>query len=486
MTPIEKQITHFFRYALYILQLENYDLERFFNVLKETRLGFGRKQNKEIVWTPKMYAVLIISIVGYVYGIFSLITWILPLSYYSMILIWIAPFLLSFLYAIPLALATVILSPLDLILKESIVRKARKRLESFPNIKVVAITGSYGKTTMKEMVARVLEPHFNVVKTKENFNTPLGISEQILREIDKDTEVFVVEMGAHEAGDIKELCQIARPDISILTGINEAHLERFGSISTTIKTKFEIVTECAPDGVVILNADDMRVVKSAREFIGNQITHYYSSDNNSLSRYTYTNKIFDQDGGGLHFTLLRDKNLVGEIRTKILASYVIGNAVAGFIVGKEFGLSDAQIRSALLGVAPAPHRLSSARTPNNIVVVDDSYNGNPAGAKEALSVLSQFENRRKIYVTPGLVEMGSETEAVHRILGNQIAEVADLVFLVENSVSDYIHTGLQEKNFPERNINISQNSKEMHTRVAKELVSGDVVLYQNDWPDNYL
>ena len=208
---------------------------------------------QEAVWTAKMRTIALLAallaagVTGAGYGAYGIYGGLFALAAsYALV-----PLLI--------VMATALTWPLDRIGKGLIVRKAWAKLALFPNVKIIGITGSYGKTTMKEAVAAVLRERYVVLASPASVNTPVGIARLILEKLDASTEIFVVEMGAHRLGDIRDLCAITRPDIAVVTGINEAHLERFGSIERTRVAKFEIADCARPGAALVLNADDKRI-----------------------------------------------------------------------------------------------------------------------------------------------------------------------------------------------------------------------------------
>ena len=155
-------------------------------------------------------------------------------------------------------------------------------------------------------------------------------------------------------------------------------------------------------------------------------------------------------------------------------------------VGTYLGLNSAQIREGISQIKPVPHRLQPISAAGDVLVIDDSYNGNPAGVREAISVLNKFTNRRKVFITPGLVEMSEKTQQIHEEVGRLLGQAADLVILIRNSVTPYIAEGLKSTNFSERNLRWFETAQEAHASMVDIIRPGDVVLFQNDWPDNYL
>lgn len=470
---------------MYLLRLENYDLKRTFKAIKRALAAPHITPRKPVLWTPKLAAVFALALILQSATAFTLAaTTLLPFINKLAVFI-IAEYFLSFVHFAFLFLATAAISPLDKIIKQWIISSAKKKISRLPNLKIIGITGSYGKTTMKEVLAAILAKKFRVVKTPENINTPLGLSRLIFKTVTPETEILIAEMGAYERGDIKALCKIAPPDIAILTGINESHFERFGSLENTAAAKFEIADNAKPNAVIVLNADSQLIVKNYQNHTENRKALFYSSENRLNSEFKAENIKFFEDGSGISFDLYRRSESIGSVKVPFLGEYIIGVIIASAAAGRELGLNDNEILSGIAALKPVPHRLQLVRSSGGVLIIDDSYNGNPDGAAEAIKILSRFTNRRKIYVTPGLVEMGASAESVHEKIGALLAPVADLVVLIKNSATPAIAEGLANNGFNPANIVWFETAVEAHAAMPKMLKPGDVVLFQNDWPDNY-
>jgi len=485
------------KYQIYLLQLENYNLKRFWKVFFRKAWSAGRMR-QELVWTNKLkivfslaliiqLALLILSFLG--------ITIIFNGFLVNIFFIILIIYLTSCLFGLWLSIAVFVISPLDYILKQAIIKKAKAKIKQQKNLKIIGITGSYGKTTMKEVIAEILSQKYKVLKTNENKNTPLGISRLIVEELNDEIDILIVEMGAYEKGDIKKLCNITQPDIAVLTGINESHLARFGNIENTIATKFEIVANAKEDAKIILNTDDIKVVENYEEqirsnpsqsygWVGKKV-FFYSGENNSKCEYKIANKQFLPEGEGQRADILNSKQDIGNIKTPFLGEYIFSDIIAGIIVARELNLDIEQIRHGISRIKPIEHRLQKVNSDNGAVVIDDSYNGNPDGVREAIKVLAKFKNKRKIYITPGLVEAGEKTGEIHHNIGRQLSGVADKVILIRNSVTPKIEDGLLENGFDKKNIIWFDSATEMHEGIKGVVERGDVVLFQNDWTDNY-
>lgn len=470
---------------LYFLQLENYELGRFLALVPRS-YAFSSALRQNIVWTPKAILIanlaLLLELVLACVITFSAFSSAVP-ALVSAFLLFHVFLALHFVFLI---IVTVCIAPIDALAKRRIIASARAELALHPGMKVVAVVGSYGKTTMKEALAKVLSRKYRTVVTPGNLNTPLGISRTILKELKPDTEVFVVEMGEHYPGDLTFLAALVPPDVVVVTGIGEAHLERFGTIEALTSGIFEAVAGLKPEGLVVLNADSVTIKEQYQKYAHVRDIAFFSAHNDPLSRLRTADLLFREDGSGISFTLSEGSGPVENFSTALLGGYVLGIAEACWIVGKRFGIPGDDIARGFREILPVPHRLERVPSKNGVLVIDDSYNGNPEGARYAIETLGRFKDRRKVYVTPGLVEAGTQAEAVHRAIGKELASVADTVILIRNSVTPFIADELLKNGFEEKDLHWFGTATEAHARLADIVRTGDVVLFQNDWPDNYV
>lgn len=474
---------------LYLLQLENYQLGRFWHALRAR--GWQRYQPRQtIVWTPKLIALTLLA--ALVQGALAIAAYYgarealeVPLA---RLLAAAAVYGASmWLFGVWLSVAVAVLTPLDYIVKRLVVARAKRRLAQYPSLTIIGITGSYGKTTTKEMVAAALGEQYTVVKTTGNQNTPLGLSRLITKQLTKETDILLVEMGAYGPGDIAQLCAIARPHISIVTGVNEAHLERFGSLETTLETKFEIVRHAHPDAFVVLNADDERVRSAAQKYVQpSQTVGWYGANGHVLGACRITEQTFDEKSLQQAAHVHCGAHDLGTVRTKLLGNYAWGVIAAACTVALHLQTVPERMKRGIMQLEPLEHRLQPISGASGITIIDDSYNGNPAGVRAAIAVLQRFHNRRTLYVTPGLVEMGTRSEQVHEELGRELAPAADVVIVIQTSVSNALVKGLRAGGMAEENIVVCKTAPAAHRRVQTMTNPGDVILFQNDWPDNYI
>ena len=466
------------KYHLYLLQLENYELGRFWKLVAAKGWFPPKEQRKDLVWTPKVVLLFVSS------EVFILLASLIFSFYCSFAQVWqmviiffVSVYILNFVFPLFLSVASIIVWPIDFIVKQIIISRAKNKIKGLKNLKIIGIAGSYGKTTMKDFLATVLSAKFNVAATPESVNTPVGIARWVFSELNGSTQIAIVEMGEHYKGDIREICKITPPKIAVVTGINQAHMERMGSLEDIAATILEISEHLTMENLLVVNADD--------EFLFNYVQNkklmisFYGLRHPEYVGFYFENVKFDSEKLSWAYEI-PGAHLKGEL--SLLGEYGLGLIVAAQQIIGHLRMPDFDLAAAVAKVKPVIHRLQPLLRPGNILVIDDAYNGNPDGAAEAIKVLSRFPDRRKIYITPGLVETGSSAAEVHRKIGQQLASVADVVILIKNSVTPFIAEGLKSQD----KIKWFNSAQEAHSALQTILQPNDVILFQNDWGDQYL
>ena len=405
----------------------------------------------------------------------------------------VAVFLFSEVSVVNLIVANLLIYPLERTINEAYLLSARRRIKAL-GPKVIGITGSYGKTSTKYILHRILSEKFNTLMTPDSYNTPMGICKVIRGQLAAEHEIFVVEMGAYKRGDIRELCNLASPQIGILTAVGPQHLERFKSIENIAKTKYELIESLPPGGLAIFNCDNEICAELAdkRENGGNPVLRYATESSpvaSTSKRVQLTATDIRHTDEGLAFTVqaLIDTQDAAEveIRTQLLGRHNVSNILAAMAVAIECGMTLAEIRTAIANVEPVPHRLQLTAGAGGVTIIDDSFNSNPVGAKAALEVLTEIGNGKKVLVTPGMIELGEKEYDENKKLGEQAADVCDLVILVGPTRTIPILDGLKAAAYPSQQIIVALNLEEVKQHLATRVQSGDVVLFENDLPDNY-
>jgi UDP-N-acetylmuramoyl-tripeptide--D-alanyl-D-alanine ligase len=346
--------------------------------------------------------------------------------------------------------------------------------------RVIGITGSYGKTTTKVCIGAVLSQQLQTLITPASFNSRLGVIRTINENLEPSHEAFVVEMGMYRKGDITELCELVHPQIGVLTAIGPVHLERLGSIEAIADAKSELARALPADGHLVANGDDPRVRAIASRSDVDTVLYGLESDDAQVR----AEQITLADGRTAFTLVIGDER--AEVSAGLLGRHNVSNLLAAAAVGHLAGIGIERIAAGLATVEPPEHRLAPIPNPRaGIIVIDDAYNSNPAGAAAALEVLGGHPARRRILVTPGMVELGDEEEALNERFGRQAAEVCDHVILVGPERTKPISRGLRAAGFDEDAITVVRDIGGATKVLARLTRAGDVILFENDLPDMY-
>ena len=388
---------------------------------------------------------LFITVVYYINGDLSLVFTTLLLLFFYLI----TPLLIT---------ATVLsINPIFNFQKKRIIKKATRKMRTLKKVKVVGITGSYGKTSTKEFLDTILREKFKVVRTEGNNNTNIGVAYTVLNKVSDDYDYFICEMGAYKIGEIAEMCGIVQPQIGILTGINEQHLDLFGSMENTIKAKFELVRSLPKDGSAIIN-EKLKSEEEKREFLVENIEYF-------------SNKLVDginNNEEGLKFNY---KNT--EFKTKIIGKHFIENLLAAIMTAEDLGMSLEEIREAVKKIKPSIFMMRKLDGVNDAIFIDDSYSANPDGVIAALDYLDEaYQDCQKIIVFPGIIELGDESEKVHQKLFSKIDEVCDIAYIL--NTEDQIPKDKDSCNFV-----FEKDFSKVTNMLRKNLDENTVVLFES-------
>jgi UDP-N-acetylmuramoyl-tripeptide--D-alanyl-D-alanine ligase len=363
------------------------------------------------------------------------------------------------------------------------VRSARRIVAAHPHLKIIAITGSYGKTSTKEIVAHILSSRYRVLKTPRSFNTLMGICKVIREELTQEHEIFVVEMGTYRKGEIDRLCELTPPDIGVLTAVGPQHLERFKTLDRVAEAKYELMQHLPPTGAGVFNGDDPWCRGLSDRTSAFRVIRYgLASKNGPVDVHAADIRV---TGEGTEFDVSANGCPATRFRTSLLGLHNVQNILAAVAVGLECGLSLAAIADAVGELEPVEHRLQRLQGAGGVLVIDDAYNSNPTGVRMALDVLAALPGGRKILITPGMVELGDREEEEHRRMGRLAAETCDHVVLVGAGRTRYIAAGLAEKAYPPDRLTVVASLKDATDRLQALVRPGDVVLFENDLPDTY-
>jgi len=326
-----------------------------------------------------------------------------------------------------------------------------------------------------------LKQKYNVLATPSSYNTPMGICLVVNEKLKPDHQVLVLEMGMRYRGDIEELCRIAPPDIGVVTTVGPAHLETMGSIENIAREKGDLIAHMRSGGPAILNIDNEHVAAMAKRATGT--VWRVSVQNHPDADITAHNIRYDASGAS--FAVRDDTGTEATFETRLLGEHNVLNILLAVAVGRAMGLRLRQMAHAVRRVEPVEHRLA-LRTDGPVTVIDDAFNSNPVGARNAVDILSQFDAERRVIVTPGMVELGEKQDEENRRLGEYIArQGVDLAVLVGDEQTAAIREGLRTHQFPDERLKVFPTLFDAQDFLKSYLRPGDVVLYENDLPDQY-
>ncbi len=373
--------------------------------------------------------------------------------------------------------ANAIMSPIEKLNNRKYVVRAKKKLAEYSPT-VIGITGSFGKTTAKNILAEMLSEKYengqnNVVATPGSFNTPMGVCMTVNNGYNGE-KYLIAELGARYKGDIKQLCNIVSPKIGLITAIGDMHLETFKTREGVADAKYELAESLPNDGLLVLNGYNESCKKLAERNAPCRV-QVAGAENN----IRYENlKI---DGNGTHFDLIID-GVTYNIKTKLLGAHIPELVCSCAEIASYLGVSAEKIAEAVKYISPVEHRLQLLPGADaSVTVIDDAYNSNPDGARNALQVLSSFD-AKKIIITPGFVELGDVEKQCNTELGKDIAGVCDYALLVGSRAED-IKRGAIDGGMDESNIEIF-GSRDEAVEALKDISGDRVILFENDLPDN--
>ena len=418
-----------------------------------------KREVKRPKFTLRAGIVLIISLIPtllVISGIFPLI---------------IGEFSLIFSLIVGIALTALVVNQV----KKKILKKAKTRLEKIKPI-VIGVTGSYGKTTTKDFIAHLLSQKYPIAKTTGNKNTPIGIAQEVVKNLKYNSRFFIVEMGAYKKGEIKALAKIVHPQIGIITGIGSQHLALFGSLEEIKKTKFELIESLPSGGTAIFNFANSYCRQMARQVkkLGLKL---------KVLSYGTQVKIVAVTPQGITFVVEE-----GKIKQKIFAPiagiHFVENLLGAILIARIFGISWTQIKQGCQTITTSPKTMQVYQLKNGITIIDDSYNANPQGFEAALNYLSLFKGKKKIVFTPGIIELGKTSQATHQTIGRLMAKTTSKIILTNKEFANDIRKGLGKET---AKLKIIENLKKQQNQFLKLAKNPDsVILLEGRIPQKLL
>lgn len=372
------------------------------------------------------------------------------------------------------------LSPVERAINNRYRREAMDVLRAKPELKIIGITGSFGKTSTKHYLHRILSEHYDTLMTPGSYNTPMGVIRTIRELMKPHHQVFICEMGAKQKGDIKEICDIVNPTVGIITAVGPMHLETFKSIENVQATKFELADALPADGLAVINND---FEYCASRPVTNCESVRYAVASPDGADYMVTSVAYSP--AGTEFEIAGPDNFSMHLTTRLVGECNISNLLAAIIIALRLGVPENKIRYAVSRIEQVEHRLNVKTTPGGVTIIDDAFNSNPSGSRMAVDVLAGFTSGRRIIVTPGMIELGDKQYELNRELGEHIGRNLDIAIIVGEYNRQALCDGVLATGFDKKNLHTVGSFAESQVLLGRMLKSGDTVLYENDLPDTF-
>jgi UDP-N-acetylmuramoyl-tripeptide--D-alanyl-D-alanine ligase len=370
-----------------------------------------------------------------------------------------------------------------IIIKKYIYKKAEERIKQFKELIVIGINGSYGKSSSKEFLYTILSKKYNVLKTAGNINTEIGVAQTIIKDLKKEHQIFIVEMGAYRKGEIKLMCKMTMPKIGVVTGVNEQHLSLFGSMENLLLAEGgrELSDAIGENGTLIVNGDNKFCLKLIKD--------------NKLPKkqekiYALSNKIIDADiwadeitvhKDSISFLAITKEGDMMNFDAKVLGKHNVQNLLGAILLAKELGMGFGEISEACKDIKQDQSGMVHKIGKHGLDVIDSSYSANPDGVCADLDYLSIFP-QKNVVVMPCLIELGEKSSEIHEKIGGKIGQICDLAIITSKDKFEELKKGAIKAGMKEKNIIFSANPQDICSIITLFCKSGDAVLLEGRVP----
>ena len=468
---------NFYTELVYMLQASEYSPGEYIKWFWRSRDVGKVMYRRKLVYTPVAISLLVLAwLLGLVQFIFISVLVGGSISglrdgfqFLAFALFLAQPIITAHIMALPVVLGKLfIVAPMNMIR----VDKA-KHIFAATNAKKIVVAGSYGKTTMKEILGIVLASEKNVAMTPGNMNTTAGHARFAAKLTGKE-DILILELGEYEIGDVAKYCHTIQPDYGVITGLAPAHLHNFGTLEKAGENIFGVADYVDSNHLYINDENE-----TLKPFVKKDFNRFSRTATLGWSIAHVKTSL-----EGTSFTMQKGKKIL-KLKSGLVGNHMVGPlAFAAAFAIEEFGFSKKSVEAAIARTKPFEHRLQPTKLPTGAWLIDDTYNGNIEGVRAAVMLLKEVKTKRRIYVTPGLVEQGIENVSVHNQLGELIADAVDEVVLMRNSTTPLIEAGLTNANYKGVLRKIDEPLK-FYESIPYLVSAGDVILLQNDWTDNY-
>jgi len=393
----------------------------------------------------------------------------------------------------PIIISVIVLlfQPFFVLLRNNTLARAGEKLgaiKSKSGLKVIAITGSYGKTSTKEFLTTILSKKFKVLSTKAHQNAEIGVAKCILEDLKPEHQIFIAEVGAYNKGKVKEVCNMLKPKIGIVTGVNEQHMALFGSLENLLSAEGggELADALPKDGLLIVNGDNkycLDLYKNAKNPPAGG-KKAYSVNKGKINSDIWADSV-TADKNSISFIALDNPPAGGQemahFYVRVLGKHNVQNLLGAILIAKELGMSFSEIVEACKDIKQEQAGMVLKPGKHNLEIIDSSYSANPDGVFADLEYLKVFGSK-KVVIMPCLIELGDKSGDIHKKIGRKIAEICDLAIITSKDKFEEIKKGAMDTGMPEKNIKLIENPQEIFSAVTLFCKSGDAVLLEGRVP----
>jgi UDP-N-acetylmuramoyl-tripeptide--D-alanyl-D-alanine ligase len=383
-----------------------------------------------------------------------------------------------------------VMTPVEAFFRRRFMQQARKVLDTVQPV-VIGVTGSYGKTTAKNVLAHILNGRYATYATPKSYNTLMGICLAINNDLahDYSIEYFIVEMGAYVEGEIQRICDLTPPQIGMMVEVGPQHLERFGSLENTAKAKYELIKGLPPDGVAVFNWDNDYVREMYdRDYPATRlaVSQTVALDNVPENGPRFVATEIQESLAGLQFMVTDLETSEAQLFvTPVLGQHNVTNLLLATAVAVHEGMPLRDIAHRVRTLQPPESRLVRQVSPEGITIINDAYSANPAGVVSALRVLGLHTQGKRLLITPGMVELGDLMDSENTKLGEIASQYATDIILVGEKQTRAVKAGVEKMGFPAERLQVVETLSEAVDWYQSSLQPGDTVLFLNDLPDTY-
>ena len=391
-----------------------------------------------------------------------------------------------------ISLIVLLFQPVAVFLRKKTLKKAGEKIKQFPGLKVIAITGSYGKTSTKEFLTTILSKKYKVLSTSKHQNAEIGIAKCILNDLNEKHQIFIAEVGAYNKGKVKEVCEILKPKIGIVTGVNEQHLSLFGSLENLLTGEGgrELAQFLEQNGLLVVNGDNKYCLNLIKKFNGKE--KIYSESNRALNADIWAESITVRR----NYVSFIAKNKAGELadfKANVLGKQNVQNLLGAVLVAKELGMSFGEISDAMTHIKQEQAGMVLKQGKHGIDIIDSSYSANPDGVFADLDYLNIFGNpstgsgqAKKIIVMPCLIELGEKSKIIHEQIGKKIGKVCGMAIITSKDDFEQLKRGVMESGMKESNILFLEKPAEIYSVITLFCKSGDAILLEGRVPNKLI